>query len=98
MLIGAVGSCCWGVCIESLDALEKEDGAAELRLALFPHRKNEAQESGPLELLLSGGSECSVLRSESLGDMDLGSLRRKKELLDLGLVKIGVMMASLGSS
>lgn len=52
-LDGGVGTCSCGVCIESRDVLENEDGPPELRLFLFPHLKMDAHEIGPLEPLVS---------------------------------------------
>lgn len=87
------GSCTWAVCIESLDVLEKDDGPSELRLFLRPHLKMDVQESGPRELLVSdpffNDSEGSVLGSDSCGDLDRENFGRRKELLDLGLLRGG---------
>lgn len=77
-LTGGVGA--GVVCIESRDALEKEDGPPELRLALFAHLKIEVQDRGPLAVLLDGFSDCSVLVSESWGDFDRENFLRKEPL------------------
>lgn len=87
------GGCNCAVCIESLEVLENDEGPSELRLFLRPHLKMDVQESGPRELLVSdpflNDSECSVLGSDSCGDLDRENFGRRKELLDLGLLRGG---------
>jgi hypothetical protein len=91
------------VCIESLDVLENEDGPPEFRLFLLLHLKKEVQDRGPLPVPPSGpkgdGTDCSVLDSDSWGDLDRDNFLRN-ELFDAGLISVGACggLASEGAS